>query len=302
MINRPLKRTVRVEPLQLPSGKRIGIWNWNAGEIKGERLLNVIKQTKIREIYTTFDESAATRDEWRAFIRQATDLDIEVHALAGDPSWALPGNTAGGLQFIQGVRDYNAAVDPLERFDAIQLDVEAYLTSQWKSGPAGIKSVSISWVNNMGIYRDAALAAGLLFGGAFPYWLEGETNADPSVFPLHEEFLDMVDYYAIMAYSDDAQSVGDFSLNEINYSSDTAKVMVGFELSQQQPPSVTFYEEGFTVLSEAIETVTSRFQNSAGFRGIALHSFDEWAGLLGDMGLRPIRASRTPKALKPVKS
>lgn len=296
---RPLKRTIRIEPAPI-SGEVRGTWLWEADRITDPTLLvNQLRAGLFTEIYVPYREGIPDAD-WKAFISLAHDNRIDVHALDGDPTWALPAGRDSGLSVIDKVTSYNNRVEAQERFVGLQMDVEAYLTAEWGSGPEGIRTTSISWVDNMQAFALRARAGGLKFGGAFPYWLENVPEADPSISPLHIEFLDMVDYYAVMSYADNPQTVISYARDEIEAVTQPM-VLVSIETTPQQPSSVTFYEEGYQAVLDAITTIDEHYKDALGYLGIAVHMLPQFIDMQADYLPRAFKTGQPIKATRPLK-
>lgn len=92
-------------------------WVWQAERIvsEPEQLLSFAKTNQIDVMFLHIHPDVPD-SAYRQFIRQAAKEGIEVHALAGDPTWALPEYRGRMLDFLQKIQRYNAQAAEDERF------------------------------------------------------------------------------------------------------------------------------------------------------------------------------------------
>lgn len=288
------KRSIYIDPTPIQQGKVRGAWLWDATLARQDSTIPNMERTGITELYIPY-ETYVTIADWRSFIRSCRIKGIGVHALHGDPAWGLTPGLSDGLAAIQAVINYNNQVTLNERFTGFQMDVESYLTPLWSTGPEGHRQVSIQWVANMRQFANAARGGGMMFGAALPWWLDDEKDADPSVTPLHLAFMNFLDYYAIMAYSDKPQTTIDYVTKEIAEPAAVGKIMIGYELTEQAG-SVSFFEEGYGPLQDSVRMVNEQFAAAPGYRGIALHDLPSWVAMVDGGGkLRTATDVKTSK-------
>lgn len=123
---------------------------------------------------------------------------LRVHALDGDPHYALPEHHAEVLTTVQRVLDYNHTAPESARFDGLQYDIEPYLLPAFYGPQAdALKAAFVSLVSD--IYRRTH-AAGLEFGLALPAWLDQPDEFTGQKSSLLQDLQRQSDYLAIMDY------------------------------------------------------------------------------------------------------
>lgn len=289
------RRTLNAYGTILPRQKRKAIWLWQASRLANDpdTVIDRCSQNHINEIHVQWS-NAITTAHYRYFNRQALKHGITVHALHGDPTWALTDKQDTCLAFIDAVHIYNQSVLPSERFEAIHLDVEPHglngtngYPNNWNTDKAGTIQ---QWVDNSDVWIARAKGYRLPIGGAFAFWLDDELPpAAYSPKTLAQVMIDKYDYYAVMAYRDNAASVISAADAEMNYAS-SEKILVGIETTNQQPITVTFFPQGFAGAEAALKTIHDTYAGKAGYRGIAIHDFAQWEKFLVPYGRKaPIR-------------
>jgi len=218
-------------------------------------------------------------EQWKTLISACSVNGVEVHALHGDAKWGLAAYQADGFKKIDDVMYYNREVDPGAKFTGIHLDVEPHSLDEWDS-PETLPQLLKEWVENMKAFAARSRSYGMAFGADFAAWLD--TNAaviaaTPPEWgkPLFEIMIDIVDTFGCMSYSDKAQGMIDLAAGEVAYP-DSPKVLVGAELTQQLPASITFFEEGVLAMEDAIRQADEQFKTSAGYAGVAVHDFEDY--------------------------
>lgn len=286
-------RLLTISPTKIANNKTKAIWLWQSERVSQDpdNVINICLKAKINQLYVPYDLTKATMNEWKNFIYNANKKGIKVHSLYGDPNWALTSYRNNGLAKINDVINYNSQVNTYEKFEGVHYDVEAYLVNQWSTDTT---NVIRQWVDNMQAFANASRNAGLIFGGAFPFWLDTSDtviNNLPSEYTkgLHQIFIDMVDYYAIMSYRDTSSEIISVATNEVNYAS-SPKIIVSVETTKQEPSYITFYEEGYLATETAILEVDNGFSNRVGYKGIAIHDFKQYEIFLTNaLGIAPSR-------------
>ena len=80
------------------------------------------------------------------------------------------------------------------------------------------------------------------------------------------------DATTVMAYRDSGSEVIDVARREVRIGSRLGKpTTIGVETGDVDPASITFFEEGFNALVDALVEVRSEFSNDPGFGGTAVH-------------------------------
>lgn len=211
--------------------------------------------------------SPATWPAVRRVVGQLHDAGIVVHALTGDPSWALEHETP--LFRLQQVLDYNAQAEPHQRVHGIQFDIEPYLIrDQWNT-PAGfqqLKSGFLSLLAKLGERRDAHDLT-LEIGVAIPRWYDQEEYEF-----LNRDIQALSDYVAIMNYWNETGRLVRDAAGELSTGDTLGKdVYVGVEVQKIDPPTITFY--GYTVaeMEAILAEAEVAFRQHESYKGIVIH-------------------------------
>lgn len=230
----------------------------------------------INPIATPFEKRSM-----REFLTEAHQRGIEVDILAGDPSWARPDKYDSVQSLLERIALWQREArddDPqgMSAFDGVQLDVEPYLLPEWPS-----QVLFDSFVGMASMVRDfldehADLR--LEFGLAIPTWLDKEEYHF-----LNEDLQAVSDYVAIMDYRDTADRIIRDAVGELEAGDRLGKkVFVGVETRAPKgsdPPSVTFYDEGYRFMESELAKVVNTLADYASFAGIAIHDYKWYVDL-----------------------
>lgn len=233
-----------------PSPHR-GMWVWNTKDVIGDdgektKLVDFCRQNGITEIflqlpYASEELEGKTKIFWdeaqvASLISRLHRTGIRVHALDGDPRYALKEWHRHVLAAIESVILFNKSVEPEQRFDGIRYDNEPYVLPYF----AGIQKEAIieQYLELLRRSQESIRSAGLEFGVDIPFWFDQENEFfEPIVHsggrPLTECILDIVDNIGIMDYRTDAygaDGVVAHALGELGYASAKGKkVFIGLE-------------------------------------------------------------------------
>ncbi len=235
------------------------MWLWETTSLLStpeqvSALLGFARRQKISDIFLqipfTKNVSGTARqipEAMRHLNARLHEAGIRVHALDGDPNYALEKNHASVLADIQRIIDYNNSVRLEERFDGVRYDTEIYLLPAF----AGIQKQS--YLKQYLALLEASYAitqkAGIPFGADIPFWYDERNNfqeptAELEGRPFSEWVIDRVDNVGIMDYRTRAlgsDGVVAQALKEMNYASQVGKeVFVGLETSAL--PDETLYD------------------------------------------------------------
>lgn len=292
-MNTPL-RVISLLPYKLKNGVKAA-WCWQADCLATDpdAVVEFCVNNYINLFFVPYDTTEASDVQYKYFINQCTINGIDVHALYGTKEWALPAYRNHAINKINSVKVYNDIALPQERFKGIHFDVEAYLLNEWDN-PAARTQLIRDWVDSMQIYKDVTRNAGMVFGAALPFWLDSseriygtaannytDATIPPEYSPkkLHEIFIDMVDYAAIMSYRNNTSveygSIQSFVQTEVNYAVNR-KVIVSIETTNQNPSYITFYKEGYVTVERTVKIVDEYFKDNQGYYGIAIHDYNQY--------------------------
>lgn len=254
-------------PVESPSGRPSpyrGMWVWNTKDLLGqgeEQLLlaTFCNRKGITDIFLQLPYEVMEKDgkkeilwdklQVAALLARLHSAGIKVHALDGDPRFALRPWHGLVLATIESVIQFNASVRPDERFDGIRYDNEPYLLP----GFAGVRKGDIieQYLELLRISKKMAGSAGLEFGVDIPFWFDQKNEffepiAQVRNRPLTECILDVVDNIGIMDYRTDAygaDGVIAHAIGELAYASAKGKkVFIGLETTDL--PDETIIEFG----------------------------------------------------------
>ncbi len=262
-------------------------WVWkydpvNSGEVRQE-LIDFCQRTGILSLYLYLGEdpvSQAPADFQKRlaeFLREAHAQGIEVHALQGNPLWALKGYHSLVLNWVKGYLDFNRGRPPEERIGGVHLDIEPYLTSEWETGDREkLKKEFLELLAELRRLVDTERrGAPFLLGAAIPIFYDREPE-------FEERLLKNVDYAALMDYYDTATDIiksGRFHIDLANRLG--KKMVIGVETQDlvrmgQGKRRNTFHEEGWQEMEAQLEMVVENFASEAGFGGLAIHAYDSY--------------------------
>ncbi len=195
--------------------------------------------------WTIFWDSAGMRP----LLSKLNQAGIRVHALDGDPRFALKEWHGRSIGLLQKIIQYNQTVSPKERFYGIRYDNEPYLLPQF--GGIHKESVLKEYLELAEKSQVLAQKAGLAFGVDIPFWFDGfneffEPAATLEGRPVSERIIDVVDNVGIMDYRTiayGADGVIAHGINELRYAAKKGKkVFIGLETVWL--PDETIYDFG----------------------------------------------------------
>lgn len=262
-----------------------GIWFWTTSRITTDtnRILNNCATNHINTMYLQWNSGVAA-SAYRTFISTANSMGIQVHALMGDPHWALTSYQSTCLSNINAVISYNNSVNSNERFVGVQLDNEPYLLTtpyNWNNTNDRAEILR-EWLQTSNAYVSTIRGAGLIAGAAIPFWLgtspdvQAAIALDPTnLSNFYQRIINAYDYVAVMAYRDNASDILSIIPTIMSYPT-TPKVVIGIETTQQSPNYITFYFEGYKAAEAAILAVHTSQKSLPSYMGMAIHDYEQW--------------------------
>jgi len=147
--------------------------------------------------------------DWQRFLADAHRRGMKVHALDGDPHFALREQHLVPLSIVEAVVAYNATADPGARFDGIHFDNEPYVLLQWRV-PRLREQILAAYLDLNAQAAAIARRGGLAYGVDIPFWwqaIDEETREAIAMVTFHGvrqpatwHLLEMVDNLGIMDY------------------------------------------------------------------------------------------------------
>ncbi len=245
-----------------PLKKAIWLWETEKIVVDPEEQLKLIAFCKTQGIKDLFlqipYEAKKKKEKWeilwdsskiRKLIAGLHEAGIIVHALDGDPRFALKEWHGRVIATIQSIIKYNKEVTPQESFDGIRYDIEPYLLPSF----AGVRKEVVlkQYLSLLKASRLLAKQANLIFGVDIPFWLDNRNQFfEPAVEvegrPVIELIIDIVDNIGIMDYRTQAygaDGVIAHAYSELQYAAKrNKKVFVGLETVEL--PDETILEFG----------------------------------------------------------
>jgi hypothetical protein len=228
--------------------------------------------------------------QWRAVLAESRRRGVRLHALDGDPHYALRSQHDTGLAIVQAVAAYNASVGERERFAGIHFDIEPYLLPEWRD-PGSRERLLAEYLDLNAKAAKLARAAALVYTVDIPFWWQSvdSTTGEPvSITTFQGErksaldhLLAIVDNVGVMAY----RNVADGPDGIISVALDTldradrigkARAFIGVEtekVSDGVPAKVTFAGKTLAELWKELQAVDDVFVGRPAFAGVAVHRY-----------------------------
>lgn len=210
-----------------------------------------------------------------------------MHALGGDPRWALTEHREDMLGLADWVVNYNGKVSAGARFDGIHLDIEPYVLAQWEDEKDKIIS---TWEQNLEVFLNQVSGNELELGIDIPFWfdqysLENGTN-------LNEWLIRTFDHVTVMAYRNEVESehgILELTRDELELANRLGKqILIGVNTKEMPGESHTsFYGHGKDRMNEKLEHLSGVLGSYASFAGIAIHDIRNWQNMSDDGSVPP---------------
>ena len=294
-------------PLQQSSSQEVprAMWVWDARTVTEGKatndLLRFCHRRSIGTLYlSAYNLQPPLEDSYKNFNRQAHQMGIIVHALAGDPRWGQTRYHDVPLHWVESVCEFNARAKPEERFDGIHTDVEVYLLSKsWAERPAemlggylDLNAKIADKIHNLPKPKKSSPDdKPFLFGVDLPFWFDDDASYRILWHGLvklpTQHVLDTVDTITVMAYRNFAEgSDGTIHLVslELNYADPLGKkVVIGQETQEDLFPSyVTFGGTSCAKMRQELEKVQMAVGHRPSFGGFAFHHYESYRKLCND--------------------
>ncbi|MFC7680507.1 hypothetical protein [Paenibacillus sp. GCM10028914] len=263
--------------------KQKATWFWDTPLIKdsAEEILSFASENGITTFYLQMNRDVRP-EYYKSFIRQATAQNIQVHVLGGSPSWSLETERHRLETFLNWTRDYQESAAPEERFTGIHIDVEPHVLKEWQTDRS---SLIHQWQNSVRFLADGARDLNLPITADIPFWLHTYNLPDNSM-SMSNWIISTVDAVAIMAYRDQAASIYNLALPEMNEATALGKqAIIAVETkASNEGEFITFYEEGSAFMNKQLTQVDSMASENTSFNGFAIHEYRYWKALV-DRGI-----------------
>lgn len=241
---------------------------------KRDSILNEAEEKGFNVLYVRMDPETPS-NAYSSLIRQANENDIEIHALGGEPSWALEKNQQQNLDFIQRVKNYNEDVSKEERFEGIHLKIQPQYLPEWYEGQT---TVIKEWKQNLNAVLDTFPEDDSLeLSSSIPFWLdEVETPGEPET-PFSTWLISQFDHTTILAYRDTLEGpngIVNLTKDEFEAADNLNKqILIGVTISDTGQDYTTFFEEGISDMNMHLNLVDKHLGTHDSYRGKAIDDF-----------------------------
>jgi hypothetical protein len=220
---------------------------------------------------------------YRAFIERLHRRHMKVYALLGSAylhteNYVLPAYRKQAEDMFRRVVQYNVTAPAAARFDGANLDIEPHILDAWNDNTRERLLTDFLDMGDALMKIKRRYHATLAVGPAIPFWLDGIDLEWKGVRrPVSEHVIDLFDYVALMDYRNKAEgsdSILSHAASEIAYADRVGKkVVIGLEVSPDEPEKVTFDKAGPKVFEQALGTVEQAFHDDPSFAGFAIHHY-----------------------------
>ncbi len=218
-----------------------------------------------------------------AFIERAHRQHMKVYALLGSAylhteNYVLPAYRKQAEDMFRRVVRYNAAAPVAARFDGANLDIEPHILDAWSDSTRERLLAGFLDMGNALMRIKREYHATLAVGPAIPFWLDGiDLEWKGSRRPASEHAIDVFDYVALMDYRnkvDGSDSILSHAASEIAYANRVGKkVVIGLQVSPDDPEKTTFDKAGPDVFEQAVGAVEQALHDDPSFAGFAIHHY-----------------------------
>jgi len=274
------------------------MWVWDVKIFQDneatQRLLDFCKEKNIGTLfYTAYKVTGAVEKDYRNFNKLAHKNGIFVHALAGDPRWALEKYHDRFLEWISDVLEFNKRASSEERFDAVHTDIEPYLLG--KAWELDSKNILIQHIDMYKKGKDliAKNGSSILLAADMPFWYDDDPEMwiqwREKISPANYHILDIIDQIIVMDYRNFADGENGSILlvkNEISYADRVGKkVYIGQETTKDLTPEyITFANKSPDYMEAQIKKLVDVYRSHPSFVGIAIHHYISYKKFLRGNG------------------
>lgn len=276
----PANKAFSIESSNVISGKQNSTWLWNTNEIvtNPDKILNFLSTNNIKDLYLQINYSLKA-DTYKRFIKKASMKNISVHALDGSSSWVFNDGINKQKAFFDWVISYQRISASNEKFKGIHLDIEPYLTLEYKINRdktlENYQNLLLNAVNN-----SKSLSLPLAID--IPFWFDGVSYTNKYGTGLVADWIiKNVKNVVIMAYRDSATGNNGI-INLVSKELTLGKkyntnVTIAVETIQSSEGKyISFYEEGHNYMKSELDKVYVQYSGNSIFNGFAIHNVSSW--------------------------
>ncbi|MDR0267557.1 hypothetical protein [Paenibacillus sp.] len=256
-----------------------GTYVWDANQVlqNSEEILEFAKEKKLNWLYVHLDLQQPF-SAYSSFVKQASAAGIEVHAMGGNPSWALQETREKMMTLVKYVKDYNLAVKGDERFHGIHLDIEPYLLPEWNADPERVIS---NWISNIDAFvTELKKGSQLQASMDLAVWLD-KYKVPGEIISVSKWMIDRMDHVSLMAFRNTANGsngIVDVSKEEIAFADELGKlILISVEMKEShEGQHVSFYEKGAKYMEGELAKLPEMLKDSPSYTGNIVHAYEYW--------------------------
>ncbi|MBX7195654.1 MAG: hypothetical protein K1X94_26595 [Sandaracinaceae bacterium] len=268
-----------------PAREALGLFVWSDDfDVRRDEILTLAEDAGVTEIYLhanrvyAGDLDEAVLADW---IAAADARCLSVELLFGNASWIPTAGHAEAIARASWTIRF-AAAHPDARPAGVHFDLEPQQLALWDTGDRPMLISQL--VDVLEAMTPDVEAAGLRLSVDIGFFLDGyDVTRGGRARPGHEWVTDAVSRVVVMDYRDTADNVGhggmiDLAAEEVAYASGAGvPIVLAAETTAQDPPYITFHEEGRAALFAQLAAVRSHYGSQ--LEGFAIHDEDGLATL-----------------------
>jgi hypothetical protein len=232
---------------------------------------------QILTVGTGADRRVGGGAEWKALLADVHRRGMTLHALDGDPHYAVRAQHDTVLSVVDAVVAFNARTDDTERFDGVHFDIEPYLLPEW-GDPRLREPLLADYLDVNQAAAARARAAGLAYGVDIPFW-----------WPETDGLLDIADNVGIMDYRNVASGPDGIiehaihTLERADQVSPKTRVFVGVEtdvdrgadgvVATERRSKITFAGRSVRDMNAELAASETALATRHSYAGIAIHHY-----------------------------
>ncbi|PAD32163.1 hypothetical protein CHH60_04050 [Paenibacillus sp. 7523-1] len=257
-----------------------GTYIWEASQVTddgGQHILEFAAAQHINFLYVRLDLDQPY-SSYRSFVKRAQAQGIEIHAMGGHPIWGRSENRPRIERLINYVKNYNAEVEPEERFKGIHLDIEPYTLPEWNSDRDALLT---EWAANISFFQEETKKDSSLETSAdLAVWLDSSPlpGQDMSV---SEFMIRTLDHVSLMAFRNNAEGSNGIAAvvsQEMEIADRLGKpLLISVEMKENHEGAhISFYEKGAAEMEQQLAKLPELLKAYEAYQGNMVHAYDYW--------------------------
>jgi len=245
--------------------RQLAVFSWESDGIddKREEIFSVIKEVNADTVYQTIP-SDADMDTVKSYLKQASQEDLYVYMLAGNPKWALKNSAKPYVKVLKQAAEYNEVVEKEEAIQGVIYDIEPYVLAQWKQKK---KKLMKNYVKAMKKVYEEADKYNLRIVICIPYFFDDFGMKSQ----LKQLIAECCDEVAVMNYYQDKEI--SHIKTEASYAKKYEKPLV--TIYEFNPPGTydlieknTYYDDGIDAAISNYEKLKERYDEQEVLMGM----------------------------------